>query len=117
MLKDPTFCAANANDPIVWADLHAWRVLSQLRASDAIEDLLHCLDYDEENEESCDWTMNEIPIVLGKMGVGAIEPLSRYIQDMSKECWSITAAGEALEHIGTENPEAREACISAISKR
>ncbi len=116
MLKDPAFRAENSNDPVVWAGLHAWRVLGQLQAVDAIPDLLECLDYDDENEVS-DWTMEEIPVVLEKIGVAAIEPLSHYIQATSKGCWSITAAGKALECIGTENPEAREACVTVISKR
>ena len=93
MLKDPTFRAANANDPIVWAELHAWRVLGQLQAVDAIEALLHCLDYDEENEDLCDWTMEEIPIVLGKMGVAAIEPLSHYNRIRQKDVGALPQWG------------------------
>jgi len=116
MLKDPAFKTANSNDPIIWADLHAWRVLGQLRAVDAIQDLIHCLDYKKENEVD-DWSMEEIPSILAKMGVNSIEPLSCYIQDPSKDCWSITAAGRALELIGTDYPEMRKACVDAISKR
>lgn len=116
ILKDPTFKMANSDDPIVWADLHAWRVLGQLQAVKAIPDLIECFDYDDESEIE-DLTMEEIPRVLGNIGADAVKPLTNYITDPSKGLWSIIAAGESLESIGENHPEAREACIAVLSKR
>ncbi|HLB58750.1 MAG TPA: hypothetical protein VJL87_01520, partial [Bdellovibrionota bacterium] len=54
LLKDPTIKAANTNDPLVWADVHAWRALGQLRAVEAIPDLIAFFDYENEYEIE-DW--------------------------------------------------------------
>ncbi len=48
----------------VWAPLHAWRALGQLRAKEAIEPLLSLFEPLEEN----DWAMEELPDVLGMIG-------------------------------------------------
>src|SRR3990167_1311780 len=72
MLKDPAFKTANSNDPIAWADLHAWRVLGQLQAVEAIPDLIEYFDYEDEGDVE-DWAMGEIPHVLGKIGVEGVK--------------------------------------------
>ncbi len=116
MLKDPNVKAADSKGPIVWADLHAWRVLGQLRAVEAIPHLLEYFDYDDEGDIE-DWAMGEVPQILGKIGVECVKSLSDYINDPSKEIWSVAATGDALEHIGKDHPEARDACVVALSKR
>lgn len=116
ILKDPAFKTADSTDPIVWSDLHAWRVLGQLQAVEAIPDLLLCLDYEDEGDVE-DWAMGEMPDVLGKIGADGVRPLSDYINDSSKGLWSLAVAGDALEHIGKDHPEARDACVVALSKR
>ena len=116
VLNDPIINHTASDDPQAWADLHAWRALGQLGAVDAIPDLIRCLDYDDENEVS-DWTMEEIPMVFGRIGAPAIEALIHYLEDGTKGCWSLAAAGEGLVNIAKENPESRPDCIAGITHR
>jgi HEAT repeat protein len=98
MLNDPTIKHTASGDPQSWADVHVWGALGQLGAADAIPDLIRCLDYDDENEVS-DWTMEEIPMVLGSIGNPAIEPLVHYLEDGTKGCWNLAAAADGLVSI------------------
>jgi hypothetical protein len=115
ILNDPTLQHTESDEPEAWADVHAWRALGQLGAVDAIADLIRCLDDDE--DEVSDWTMEEIPRVLARIGTPCIEPLSLYLNDGTKGCWNLAAAGEGLVCIAKENPESRHDCIAAITHR
>lgn len=116
MLRDPTIASADSDDPRVWADIHAWRTIGQLRAVSAVEDLLHLLkDEDDEEENWDDWIPTEIPKVLGLIGVEAVGPLARYL-DNRIGLWGLVGAARALENISNKNPEVREECISILSR-
>lgn len=116
MLKDPVLEKADSKDPRVWAGLHAWRALAQLGAVEAIPDLIRCLDYEDEDEVS-DWSMEEIPEVLSRIGTASIEPLSHYLNDSTKDSWSLAAASQGLASIAQTNPETRADCIKKITDR
>jgi hypothetical protein len=116
MLNDSDLQELDSNDPRVWADLHAWRAIGQLKGVDAIGDLLKCLDYEDEDGIS-DWNLEEIPRVLGKIGRPAVDPLSQYLEDKTKGCWSLVAAAAGLVWITKENPELRNLCIEVITRR
>ena len=47
----------------VWAPLHAWRALGQLRAESAVELLLQLLDRIDEYDD--DWAQTDLPKVFG----------------------------------------------------
>jgi HEAT repeat protein len=114
MLDDPILNSLDSKDPRAWADIHAWRALGQLGAVDAIPDLIHCLDYDDDLDVS-DWKIEEIPEVLGRIGPLAIEPLIQHLEDDTKGLWSRTAAANGLVHIAEIHPESRLDCIKAIT--
>jgi len=114
MLKDVQIQEADLEDPIVWADVHAWRTLGQLRSVEAIPHLLDLLDY-EDLYTIDDLRMEELPHVFGKIGSDAIGPLADYINDHSRKIWDVIAVGEALEIIGKSYPETQDLCIAALS--
>jgi hypothetical protein len=75
MVTDDEWHWADAESPEVWAPLHAWRVLGQLRPEDAIAPLLYLLDeYDDE-----DWIADEPPVVYGMMGAPALPALANFL--------------------------------------
>jgi len=93
----------------VWAPIHAWRALGQLRAEAAIEPLLSLL---EEAEGDDDWVMEELPEVYGMIGPVAIPAITEYIANNSHLDWArITAIG-CLEKIGTMHPDSRDICVA-----
>ena len=60
MATDEALNEADAESTEVWAPLHAWRALGQLRAVEAVEPLLELFDRLEED----DWVHEELPSFL-----------------------------------------------------
>lgn len=97
----------------VWAPIHAWRALGQLRATEAVEPLLGMFD---ELEES-DWPGEELPRVYGMIGREAIPALARYLSRPSRGLWPRVWAANSLEQIGAQDPSAREECVAVLSRQ
>ncbi len=64
MATDEAFNMADSESAEVWAPLHAWRALGQLRAVEAVEPLLELFD----RLEYDDWVHEELPLVFALMG-------------------------------------------------
>jgi hypothetical protein len=97
----------------VWAPLHAWRALGQLRAEAAIGPLLSLFDPLVEN----DWVTEELPDVLGMIGQAALPALAAYIADSSYDEDARISAIRSVEKIGTRWPEARPAGVALLMKQ
>ena len=97
----------------VWAPVHAWRALGQLRAVSAIEPLL---DLFHELEDS-DWVSEELPQVYGMIGREAIPALARYLDDASHGLWPRVTAAFSLERIAARDPSARDECVTILSRQ
>lgn len=110
MALDEDLHRADSKNPAVWAPVHAWRALGQLRAEAAIEPLLPMLD-----EPENDWAMDELPAVYGLIGPPAIEPLKTYLAKSASESEGSLSAAEGLANIAERYPEARGACVKALT--
>lgn len=97
----------------VWAGIHAWRALGQLRAEEAIEPLLNLF---QELEDS-DWVGEELPRVYGMIGAAAIPALAAYLADTSRNISPRISVAYALAEIGMSHAEARGACITALTRQ
>jgi hypothetical protein len=98
--------------PEVYAQVHAWRTLTQLGAEEAIPvflDILYQveLDHDEFVDE-------EIPRMLAEFGQAAIEPSWKYLLDPAHGLYSRITAAKTLELIGQKHPKTRDRCVSAL---
>ena len=102
---------ADSDSLEVWAPVHAWRTLGQLRAEEAIEPLMSLFHELEE----IDLLGEELPIVYGMIGVKAIPALARYIADSSHGIYPRLNAAQSLERIGSTIPAAREECVSILT--
>jgi len=102
-----------ASDSVeVWAPVHAWRSLGQLRAEEAIDPLISLLP----NREDDEWITEELPDTFGMIGAAAIPALTAYMANQSNEMYSRITAVTALEKIGTQHSDARDVCITAIAQ-
>ncbi|HEX2091172.1 MAG TPA: DUF1186 domain-containing protein [Longimicrobiaceae bacterium] len=113
MLRDEELMWAASESPEVWAPLHAWRALGQLRAEAAIEPLLDFLDGLEDE----DWAFDELPTVFGMIGPAALPALVRYLADPEHGLWNRVAAIRGLEEIAKAHEEAREEVVAALTKQ
>ncbi len=113
MATDNALLWAESESLEVWAPMHAWRALGQLRAEAAIEPLMPLF---HELGDS-DWVTEEMPDVYGMIGPAAIPALSAYLIDASHESFPrITAIG-SLEKIAKQHPDSRDACVAVLTRQ
>jgi hypothetical protein len=95
----------------LWAPVHAWRSLGQLRSVEAIGPLIQLFE-DRENE----WAIEELPTIYGLIGPEAISALSEYLCDAGNETGARSTASDGLERIAIAYPDHREVCIASLTK-
>lgn len=98
--------------PQVYAQVHAWRALTQLGAVEAIPAFISLLRFIDEDDD--DFIGEEMPIMLGKLGESAIGPCRAYLADQGHGTYARVAASYALSEIGKRHPETRDACVRAL---
>ena len=95
----------------VWAPMHAWRALGQLRAEAAVEPLLKLLTTLE--DEAAD---QELPIVFGLIGPAAIPHIARFLSDRAQPAFAVATAISGLTEIVARFPEVRCGCIAILAR-
>ena len=94
----------------VWAPVHAWRALGQLRAEAAVEPLLALLKA-LEHDEAADL---EVPVVLGMIGPAAIPHIAGFLSDRATPTSPIATAISGLREIAARYPDCRRECIGIL---
>ncbi|MBD1912749.1 MULTISPECIES: HEAT repeat domain-containing protein [unclassified Leptolyngbya] len=108
LTTDTQFDELQADRSELWAPIHAIRALGQLQIEEAIAPLMGLLIQDD------DYIQINVPRALGMIGVGAIAPLTEFINDDQQEESARGFAIAALGAIGQEQPAARPAAIEAL---
>ncbi len=115
MIRDEALHLADSDSLEVWAPIHAWRTLGQLRAEAAIVPLLRLLERIDEEDD--DWVAEELPPVFGMIGATAIPALQDYLANHSNGEYARVAAAVSHEKIGQEHPEARDQCVAVLTEQ
>jgi hypothetical protein len=115
MATDPNLHQAFSESDEVWAPLHAWRALGQLRAPAAIEPLVGLLRLVDEEQD--DWVGEDLPEVLSEFGAPAISALAAFLEDTSRGLWGRIAASAGLAKIAERHPKARDACVVVLTNQ
>ncbi len=110
MATDSDLNWADSESLEVWASLHAWRSLGQLKAEAAIEPLISIFN---EMEDS-DWFREEMPEVFGLIGPTAIPGLAEFLANPNNIFWPRWMSADALVKIGQEHPSARDECLGRL---
>ena len=111
MATDKHLNSAGSDSAEVWAPMHAWRTLGQLRAAEAVEPLLALLaDSDD------DWLHEELPTVIGKIGPVAVEAAKRYLADEDCDEYTRATAAAGLVQVAREHPETCDECAAVITE-
>ena len=111
MVEDEALHYADGDSPEVWAPVHAWRALGQLRAAAAVGPLLGLLRRIDEFDD--DAVGEEVHDVLGMIGPPALEPAAAFLADTRHGTYALVAASQALREIARRHPETREAAVAA----
>jgi Protein of unknown function (DUF1186) len=113
MATDEELHEAASESPEVWAPVHAWRALGQLRAVEAVEPLEELFDRLEDD----DWVHEELPVVFGLIGPTALPALAAYLADLSHTDSSRISAIASIEQIGKQWPDARGEALAMLEER
>lgn len=108
MSSDEALHNAPQKSKIVWAPVHAWRALGQLRATEAIAPLLALF---QRADVADDWVMTDLPEALARMGAPVIEPVANYLADTTRGEWARVAAANVFSRLGRVQPELRGECV------
>jgi hypothetical protein len=103
MAGDERTWEEDSESPTVFRNIHAWRALAQLEAVDAIPTLTGALRWVDEHDD--DWSAEELPEALGRLGVAAIPHLRDFIADSENGIWGRIAAAVSLEKIVENSPD------------
>ncbi|MEM9486450.1 MAG: DUF1186 domain-containing protein [Cyanobacteria bacterium P01_F01_bin.116] len=98
------------DDVEIYAFIHAYRALGQLKAESAIEPLIKLLG-DEANE----WLLEELPEVFAMIGPTCIGPLADYLTSQGPGTYSKTSAARGLQEIAKAHPDYRDDCVQHLS--
>lgn len=113
MCGDPQLNGASGDTPEVWAPVHAWRALGQLRASAAIVPLLDLLC----GEDPDDWVLDEIPDVLAMIGSTTLPELLGRLKDRTIGVWARVGVIGAMRDIARAEPQRRDDVVATLSKQ
>ena len=113
MATDSELNWADSESLEVWAPVHAWRSLGQLRAEAAINPLISIFN---EMDDS-DWFREEMPEVFGLIGSCAIPATAEFLATPNKLFSSRWMSAEILVKIGQQHPSSRDECVSVLVKQ
>lgn len=100
-----------ANDSLeVWAPLHAWRSLGQLRATEAAKPLVRLF----ERFPTDDWLPVEIPRAVSLIGPTAVPVIADFLADAGVDEICRISAPACLERMAIDHPEHRSECIDVL---
>ncbi|MCI0476396.1 MAG: DUF1186 family protein [Anaerolineales bacterium] len=114
MTRDTELWFADSESKEVWANLHAWRTLGQLRAQEAIVPLLDL--FQRIDDDGDDWVGEELPEVYALIGPAAIPALANYLGDPAHGLWARIGASTSIEKIGQQHPGARADCAATLAR-
>ncbi len=113
MIEDERLHSGGRDTLTIWASVHGWRALGQLKAVDAVGALLSLLRRIDEEDD--DWVGEELPEVMAMIGAGAIEGLSLYLKDRRNGLFARVAAESSLCLIGKEGGSVRDRCVTILT--
>ncbi len=115
MATDPRLLDLDAPTADVWAPVHAWRALGQLRAVEAIQPLLGLFHRADDNDD--DWVTEEMLATFTAIGPLALPAICAYLADRAHGPNARLVCAEMLGRIGKAHPEARAACLDALTRQ
>ncbi|WNZ22886.1 DUF1186 domain-containing protein [Leptolyngbya sp. NK1-12] len=104
---------ANSESLEVWAPVHAWRALGQLKAEAAIDPLLSVFNQMEDS----DWFREEMPAVFALIGPAVLAPVKDFLANPENAFYCRWTAANILVKLGKAHPEVRQDCIVALVER
>ncbi len=97
--------------------IHAWRALAQLQTDQSIEPLINALTYWGNMGEFWDWSSEEIPAALGRLGPSALPAVAQVMANIKNDWFARQYAVESVKHIFECHPASRETCLQILTSQ
>jgi SEC-C motif len=107
---DPALQHGESDSSEVWAPMHAWRALGQLRAEAAVAPLLalaKMIEWDEAADQ-------ELPVVFGMIGPAAIPYIGAFLANRENSESPVATAISGLTEIAARYADRRGECIDIL---
>lgn len=114
MAGDRSLHRAGPGGVLVYAPVHAWRALGQLKSEAAAGPLVELFDLVDDLDD--DWAGEELPEVLTMIGPAAVPALCAYVEDDSRGTYGRSQAARALAKMAQANPETRDRAVAALTR-
>lgn len=101
---------AKSDSSEVWAPVHAWRALGQLRAQQFIAPLLAALSFLHDDDAAS----LELPKVLGLIGESAIAPCAAYLLSKVQDDACHGVVSSALRSVAKTHPHTRSQILEVF---
>jgi len=115
LLQDEDLVYGDPNTPEVYAQVHAWRALGQLKAEAAIQPLIELLLAQEDDVDWSDWITEDVPRALGMIGPAAFPPLATLLEESRRLEFVPMYLAASLVEIAKHYPELRNWVVHALS--
>lgn len=111
LMVDPDLNDADSETTEVWAPLHAWRALAQMRTLSMIDPYLELLDRQVED----DWIHEDLFDVSLKLGPLVVPKLIEFMADPKRDVHGRICMVEALEKMALKFVEVRRPVVDALT--
>lgn len=103
------------NDTTIYAPVHAWRAMAQLRSADAVDHII-ALQTALAIDRIDDWMYEDFGGLFAMIGPAAIDPLSVVLENAEAPEDIRNPAADAIGEIGKAHPEARDRCVALLGR-
>jgi hypothetical protein len=97
----------------VWAPLHAWRTLGQLRVVEAVKPLVGLFERFQDDH----WLHMELPKAFSLIGPTSIPAIVEFMADCGIEETCRISAPACLEQIAQDHPDHRDECAGVLARQ
>jgi hypothetical protein len=95
----------------VWAPLHAWRTLGQLRAVEAAKPLVRLFERFRHDH----WLHTELPKAFSLIGPASIPAIAEFMADRGIEEICRISVPACLEQIAQDHPDHHDECVGGLA--
>jgi hypothetical protein len=113
LMTDKTYWEGDSDRAEIWAPCHAWRVLAQLKAVEAVAPLL---DMFEEYEDD-DYLNEQSTEVIAAIGPEALPIVEPYLQREDFSQWGKNSIVLGINKIAEHYPDHQQACIDILRRQ
>ena len=118
MMQDPALNRADSEGAEVWAPVHAWRALSELKALDAAGPYLDQLDvFHREDDGGADWMSGDAQPFFVRLGPPALPVLATRLADATADPHTRWVAASCMTAIAEAAPETRAEVVATLTRQ